>query len=474
MESQANKIAPPFMRLRDRALKAGAWTLGAHGFDLAVRLVANLALTRLLFPEAFGVVAAATAMITGLELISDFGVRTIIIQSPRADQVGFLRSAWIFQLTRGVLVWLVLVSICGLLSVLAPQSQAPGATVFADPLFPVITAVLGFNIVLNGAESIAVASNIRALNFKPIVLLDVAGRLLPLPIMLIWAFLEPSLWALVAGGLIGGVCRLILSHTIVPGPRMVLMKANKEHVQEIVRVGKWITLSSCATFLCYQSDVVILGLLLPTAQLGIYSIATLLLSALETLIDRLGSSLALPVLSEVVRNSPQNLRRDYYRFRLPIDLVAALISGVLFISGGFVVDILYDHRYSEAGLMLQVLALGLAIYPLQLIKNAFIAIGETRILAGFSVLQAISIVFCMLVGYALLGTLGAVAGIAVHRIVPSMVVILFASRRNWISLWKEFRLVPMFFIGVLMGEAALWVAQPAISYLGHLKTLLGR
>ena len=59
-------------------------------------------MTRLLFPEAYGLVAAASAPIVGLTLISDFGIHALIVQSPRGDQDDFLRSAWVFQFWRGI------------------------------------------------------------------------------------------------------------------------------------------------------------------------------------------------------------------------------------------------------------------------------------------------------------------------------------------------------------------------------------
>ena len=47
------------MRLRNRILNAGAWTVGSYAVELVTRLLSNLIMTRLLFPEAFGLVAAS-------------------------------------------------------------------------------------------------------------------------------------------------------------------------------------------------------------------------------------------------------------------------------------------------------------------------------------------------------------------------------------------------------------------------------
>src|SRR5205807_1748080 len=96
-------------RLRERALRAGAWTVGAHGADTVIRLLSTLIMTRLLFPEAFGQIGAAMSLLTGLVLISDLGIRTVILQNPRGDQDHFLRSAWTLQIWRGLGLWLILI-----------------------------------------------------------------------------------------------------------------------------------------------------------------------------------------------------------------------------------------------------------------------------------------------------------------------------------------------------------------------------
>ena len=146
----------------------------------------------------------------------------------------------------------------------------------------------------------------------------------------------------------------------------------------------------------------------------------------------------------MIRKDPRNLRNRYYRFRLPIDLASALLSGVLVTTGSFLVGLLYDVRYSEAGPMLQILAIGMAMYPLQLIRNAFAATGDSRTVAFGTVVQALSLIVCMVIGYVTFGTIGSIAGVAIHRLFPSAVIMLLARKHDWISVWHELRIIPMF------------------------------
>jgi O-antigen/teichoic acid export membrane protein len=444
------------MTLRQRALRAGVWTVASYSVELSTRLLSNLIMTRLLFPDAFGVIAAAMALIVGLQLLSDFGVRTVIIQSPRGEDSAFLRSAWVFQCSRGVLLWLVLALACALLNLPSIRSILATTSVFADPSFSAVAGTLGLTLVLSGFESTTLPLNVRRLNFRPIVVLDLMARIVPLPIMIAWAYAFQSVWAIVAGILIGSLLRALLSHLLIPGPRMGFAWRN-EHIKEIVAFGKWINLSSLATFVGSQSDVIILGLLLPSPMLGIYYIAKMLSDAIESFLERLNSTMTLPILSEVLRNNPESLRDRYYRFRMPIELVAAGSAGFLFAAGDLIVNLLYDQRYSEAGLMLRILSFGLLIYPFQLIRSAFTAVAKTNFVAWVSVVHAASLVICLSLGYYVYGPLGAIGGVASNRIFPSVAMLILAHRATWISPWKEMRWIPTYAVGFILGKIAMHV-----------------
>jgi O-antigen/teichoic acid export membrane protein len=330
--------------------------------------------------------------------------------------------------------------------------------------------VLGTSLVLAGATSTALSLNARHLHFKPIVVIDLISRLLSMAVMFTWALLAPSVWAIVASILVGNTVRLLLSHVVGPGPRMAF-DWEKDHFQEIVRFGRWIAVSTIGTFVSSQSDLIILGILLPGPMFGIYAIAKMLVDTVEGLVERLNSSLALPILGEAARKQ-HDIRERYYRFRLPIEFAAASLSGVLFASGDFVIRFLYDPRYAQAGSMVQLLAIGLAIYPLYLIRSAFTVVGDTHIVAGVSILQGASMLLCMVGGFVIAGPFGAVTGLAVHRIIPSLMILLLASRRHWISPWRELRIVPAFVAGFVVGKFAVTV-MTALG-IAHIAQLWGR
>jgi O-antigen/teichoic acid export membrane protein len=409
-------------------------------------------MTRLLFPAAFGQIAVATSLVAGLILVSDLGIHAVILQSPSGDQERFLRSAWTLQALRGLGLWVMLVSLCGLTSFSGIQMMLPADSVFAASHFFLITSVYGFSVVLSGLESTAINLNVRRLNLRPIVFLDLFTRVFSLPVMIVWALIAPSVWALVGGALTGSIARLITSHVLVPGPRMHF-EWDKLYVREIIHFGRWVAVSSIATFLRGQSDRLIFAFLLPDSVLGLYAIAKMLVDTVEGILERLNATLTLPVLGEVIRSKDDNFRTKYYTFRFPFELAAPMLSGVLVSAGALIVHVLFDARYSDAGPMLQILSIGLITYPALFFGGAFTAIGATNVSALISVLQAVSFVIFVSLGYVFFGVSGSLWGIALYKFIPSGIVLILASRRGWVEILKEARVILTFLAGLIIGEA---------------------
>src|SRR5438874_8315975 len=80
--------------LRALAKRAAAWTFIGYGGSMILRLMSNMLLTRLLFPGAYALMGLAQIFINGLQMLTDVGVQTGIIQSRHGGDTGYLNTAW--------------------------------------------------------------------------------------------------------------------------------------------------------------------------------------------------------------------------------------------------------------------------------------------------------------------------------------------------------------------------------------------
>ena len=175
--------------LRSLVARASLWSVGGMAASQLLRLASNLVLTRLLFPQAFGLLAIVTSFRVGLEMFSDVGVGPSIIREPRGEDPVFLNTAWTLQVIRGLVLWGGSILIAYPLALLYNEEQI----VWIFPVTGVIVAIAGFR-----STSWFVLS--RRLELRKVELLQVCVQVVGATVMIVWALLHPTVWALVVGG----------------------------------------------------------------------------------------------------------------------------------------------------------------------------------------------------------------------------------------------------------------------------------
>ena len=192
--------------------------------------------------------------------------------------------------------------------------------------------------------------------------------------------------------------------------------------------------------------------------MGFYSVAVLLLGALQAAVAKVVGFAVLPALSEVARDRPAELKATIYKVRRPLDVICLLTAGSLVLLGEPIIHFLYDPRYAAAGWMLGLLAITLTATRLDVFDQCLVAMGKVRLLSVLNAVRLIALYTLVPVGYTAFGVRGAVAGVAVSAIVNSAVVLGLQSRLKLIDVRQEFLAVPLFAAGALAG----WVARHAL------------
>ena len=435
--------------LTRQVMNAGAWSLAGYGLNLAIRFGSNLVMTRLLEPEMFGVIAIATIIMVGLVMFSDLGLRQSIVQSKRGNDPVFLNTAWIVQIFRGAAVWLLALCVA-LLVVLSNQlGLVPKDSVYADQSLPYVIAILSFTSVIAGFYSTKLMEANRNLALSQITLIDLGAQMLGLLCMLIWAWVDRSIWALVAGNIFTSLALALFSHAFLPGTAN-RWRWNRLAFLEIMHFGKWIFTSSILSFLVTNSDRLLLGVFVGSATLGICVIAFLIVGAVDQLVGRIVAGVTLPALSEVVRRTG-DLRAAYYRFHLLIAAPAYFGAGFLMVSGAPLIGLLYDHRYADAGWMLQILAAMLIAAPFQIAVQSYLALGMPQLHSKILFVRLMALVAAMPVGFLLFGLPGVLWGIVVSQLSSVPIFIFYNVKIGLLDLRKELLPLPALLFGMGIG-----------------------
>lgn len=428
--------AVPLKRL---AMRGAAWTIAGYGASQVLRLGSSLILTRLLFPEVFGLMALVNIFMHGLQMFSDVGLRPAVIRDRRGDDPAFVNTAWTIQIIRGLVLW-------GCSCLLA----LPLARLFGEPMLTWLVPVAGITALIGGFNATSLLTAMRHLRLAQVNLLELGSQAIAIVVMVVWALWSPSVWALVGGGLVGALVRMIGSHLLIPGIRVRLCW-EKEAIRGLLSFGKWIFLSSAVHFLASQGDRLLLGKLVSMGTLGVYSLAFNLAMMLQLLSSRLSGQVLYPALSQIGRAQPERLPDAYYSARRHLDILL-VGAGVMMTGGSAIISVLYDERYAAAGWMLQLLGIRTAMACLNCPAESYLV---SRGYPSYCLMRRVATMSWMLaglpLGWYLAGLQGVVLAAATAE-APTLAVFWYGlSRRGVLRPRRELRVIGYLLVGLLAG-----------------------
>ena len=439
-------------RLTARLLRSASWVLVGYAGAQGIRLASNLILTRILFPEAFGLMALVTVITVGLMMFSDVGVGPSIAQSKRGDDPDFLNTAWTIQIIRGGLLWAITLVIAG-----------PVARFYDQPDLVLYLPVAGFALVITGFLPTRIETAHRHLVFGRLTRLDLVAQFIGVGCMVVLALITGSVMALVAGAVLTALARLILTWRFLPGEGNRL-RLEPEAVHEQIHFGKWIFLSTAFAFVSTQGDKAILGKLVPLETLGIYNIGYFLASFPVLLGVTMAQNLLIPVYRD---RPPEQNAQHRARLRKMRLLVTGSLFGLLSLLsllGPWIIALLYDPRYASAGAMMVVMALGFLPQAIGVTYDrAALAAGDSRGAFVYSGIRALLQVGLLVLGFQLAGLLGGLASYGIAMLLSHPVLIRLARRHH---AWDGPHDIAFLGAGLGVTVLALWLHWEAVIGLG--------
>lgn len=358
-------ITSPDLAARTR--RGSLWTALDFGGNQILRLASNLLLTRLLFPEAFGLMAIVQVVLTGLQMFSDSGVQSAIVQNRRGDDPAFLDTAWTVQILRGALLW-------ALTFLLA----SPVAALYDAPILAEMLPWMGLSLFLHGFTPTAVHSASRHLRLGRLTAISLGTFVLQIAVACLLAYLLQSVWALVVAANVRVLAGLAAHWLMLPDARN-RPQLEPDALSSLFHFGKYVFLGTAAGFVVAQSDRAILGLHVPMAELGVFNIAFFMAMMPRSFASSLQSKVVFPLYRlQPIAESAAN-RAGLFRTRRVIVLTMLGLALLLAAAGPWLVELLYDARYRAAGPMIALYALTLVpLITLTTTGPMLLAMGDSK------------------------------------------------------------------------------------------------
>ena len=397
--------------LKLQSMRSAFYSIVGRGGGHFLRMAGSLVLTRLLFPEAFGLMATASVVLAMVQLFSDTGVRTSIIQNPRGGEPQFLNTAFIISIARGFLLTLIICAIA-----------VPLSLYYEKPELRMLLVVLSFNPLLVSFENPAMSLFVKKFRIERQVFFEIAIQALGLITSVALAWMLRSVYALAWGAVLSSLFRVAGSYYM--HPFRPALAWDREAGRELFGFGKFIFLNTMITWATMNIDVLLIGKLLNMDQLGLYNLGKNFADLVPTFGLQIIGQAFFPAISSIAHDLPR-IMRVYRRFAAFAMAVAVPAGLVLAFFSGDIMRILYDARYFSASIPMFWLCAAVTFRLIIIITGTtFIAAGrpglETIAMSAGLAAMAVFIPLGIRLGGLQGAAIGAACSIAVTAIAESL------------------------------------------------------
>lgn len=273
-------------------LTAQKWVVRLSGF------VTIAILTRLIAPEDFGAVAAASALIPFIMLLADLGLSTYIVQADALDSRTLSTGFW-FSAAVGV-------ALSGAMALAAPLL----AIAFNTPDAADIMRGIAVSVLFVVLAAVPSALLRRRMLFKALAIQATIAGVAAQAVAIVLALAGAGAWALVAQSLVVQLVACVLAW------RAARWRPTREFsgsmFRQMARFGSKVVAVDAAAASRAAAEAAIISNVLGPAALGYISIAQRLVQVAQDV----GASALGPVSTVIfakIRESPERLRAAYQR-----------------------------------------------------------------------------------------------------------------------------------------------------------------
>ncbi len=374
-------------------------------------LVRTMILARILAPGDFGLMAIVMSVLAVLSSLTDIGVQQSIIRHPEGNKKEYLNIAWWIQVTQAaglfIAAFLIAPAICRF---------------YSKPELLNLLRVSFLVVIFNGFTSPCLYLLDKEFRFVKALCLMQGSSLLGTVVAIILAFYMRSVWILVIAQLVQTGTQCLLSHILCPFRPM--LKIDREYLKEVFSFGRGMAGLSFLTIISMQTDVFVMGKLLPSKQVGMYALALSLAQQPMLLFSRTIGRVLLPAFAEK-QNDKKALCSAVVRILKSILLFGVPLTILVAIWSKTILSVIYGAQYGVVAVPYAILCFAMLFYIQAIVlSQIYMGIGMPHLHRRYVILRT-SLVICLIYpGIKLFGLSGA-AGVLLfsHTIAVFMQII---------------------------------------------------
>jgi O-antigen/teichoic acid export membrane protein len=395
--------------LYSRSFRGSALTLGGQAVKFLLQMISTVVLARLLKPEDFGLIAMVSVIILLIAMWTDLGLSNATVQRSEITQAQVSMLFWVnCTLSVGATI---------LLAILAPVI----AWFYHEPRLIRVTLALSPILALTGLTVQHRALLRRQMRFKLLTIIDCVSMAFGIAAGIAMAWLDFGYWSLVGMQIGGSAASCALVWTQCDWTPSAFKR--RVGARPMLAFGGNLTAFTLLTYFTRNFDNILIGRVLGSSALGIYSKGYGLLQLPINQISMPMASVLLPALSRL-QDRPSEYAKLLLRAVGAMTLISVPIVVFSFFLARDIVLVLLGHQWLPVVPVFQLLAPaaaagGIAIAPSWICQS----LGRTRRQLHYALISA---PVCV-IGF-LLGIKWGVNGVAASFSVTFPVLI-------WLFIW---------------------------------------
>ena len=323
--------------LQSQTANATRWSSITEVASRLVLPLVNMVLARLLTPDAFGVVATITMIVSFAEIFADAGFQKYIIQHKFADNTELNQCT-------DVAFWTNL-SVSSLLWLIIYVFSEPLATLVGNPGLGNVVAIAALSLPMYAFSSIQMARFKRDMDFKSLFFVRMISILVPLFVTIPIAILTSSYWALIIGTLASNLANaIVLTIRSKWKPKLYYSIAQ---LKGMFFYSWWILLESVTTWMSSYSDTFIVSISLSAYYIGIYKTSMVTVNQIMGLIVAAASGPLFVALTRL-QNKKSELVSTYNDYMTSLAFLIFPLSAGIWLYKDFITMVLLGDQWGEA------------------------------------------------------------------------------------------------------------------------------
>lgn len=401
------------MTLAGKTYSAARWTTASTIIRAGLQLLQVAVLARFLAPADYGLMAIVMVVLSYAALFSEMGLSTAFVQRQQISHEERSSLYW-FSVAVGGALMLILIAISPL-----------AAMLFKEPKIIPLMLLLATNfLVIALGQQLRIDAE-KALNFRPVALIEISAALVSFVVAVVAAALEWGVYALVFAAMVSAWLTMLLSWLALAKGWRPAWRLHWVEVRWFVHFGGSMVLNNVINHFNSTVDLILGGRILGVGPLGLYSVPRNLMLQVQGMINPIFTRVGFPLIASI-QNDTERVKQVYLKIMNMTASVNAPAYVTIAVFAPEIVMLLLGPTWAEAAPLMRVFALwGLLRSFGNPVGSLLFGLGQVRRAAKWnaSLLLIIPSVLWFSSQWGAMGMAWAMAGLMAALFVPGWAIL---------------------------------------------------